>query len=164
LEAVAQSRGPKAVEVPEPSEGIALSRLEGSPRVLVADDNSVNQRLATAMLHQLGYAVDVASDGAQAVAMWRDCHYHAILMDYQMPGLDGIEATRIIRQEEPAGHRTPVIALTASVLPDAQERCYQGGMDGYLTKPMSLDMLRDVLNRFVKTSPDLIGAHTPALK
>ena len=109
---------------------------------LVAEDNVVNQRVARAFLTRRGYRVDIASNGNQAVEMAFQNRYDVILMDCQMPKMDGFEATALIRRKEGVlGRHTPVIALTAHVLPADRERCLAAGMDGYVSKPVSPDEL-----------------------
>jgi two-component system sensor histidine kinase/response regulator len=120
-----------------------------SRRVLVAEDNPVNRRLATLVLKKLGYAFDTAEDGEQAVRLHAATCYDAILMDCHMPNVDGLEATRRIRHQESPHVHTPVIALTANAEQEARERCLAAGMDDYLAKPVGLVELEAVLRRWV---------------
>lgn len=122
-------------------------------RLLVAEDNAVNQKLAVAMLAKLGYAADVVADGAGALEAVRSAEYAAVLMDCHMPVMDGFAATAAIRTAE-KGARTPIIAVTASAMKGEKERCLRAGMDDYLTKPVALDELAAVLRRWV----DHLGA------
>ena len=118
------------------------------PRILLAEDNVVNQKVAARVLEKEGFVVDVASDGRQAVDAWRRGTYDAILMDCQMPQLDGYEATREIRREERetgSVRRIPIIALTAHAMKGAAEDCRRAGMDDYLTKPLDREQLRRCL-------------------
>ena len=109
----------------------------GGPKVLVVEDNQVNQLVATGLLESAGYAADVVADGVEAVAALSGSHpYAAVLMDCRMPRLDGFDATREIRAREPAGVRVPIIAMTASALEGERERCLAAGMDDFLTKPV----------------------------
>ncbi len=95
----------------------------------------------------MGCQVDVAVDGLQAVAMWRQACYDVVFMDCQMPELDGYEATAEIRREERGtGRHTPVIALTANAMMGDRERCLNAGMDGHLAKPVSLDRIEAALD------------------
>jgi CheY-like chemotaxis protein len=121
----------------------------GARRVLVAEDNPVNRRLATLVLKKLGYAFDTAEDGEQAVRLHAATCYDAILMDCHMPNVDGLEATRRIRHQEAPHVHTPVIALTANAEQEARERCLAAGMDDYLAKPVGLVELEAVLRRWV---------------
>jgi two-component system, sensor histidine kinase and response regulator len=106
-------------------------------RVLLAEDNRVNQRLAVAMLQRLGQDVSVASNGREAVEQWSRQQFDLILMDMQMPEVDGCQATREIREKERArGGHTRIIALTAHAMPGDEQICLQAGMDGYLAKPV----------------------------
>ena len=116
-------------------------------RVLVADDNPVNALVATSMLQRFGLVVDVAEDGEQALEMMQAQPYDAVLMDCQMPELDGFEATRRWRkQERDAGMRhLPIVALTANAVLGDRERCLDAGMDDYLTKPFEMNQLRGLV-------------------
>jgi two-component system sensor histidine kinase/response regulator len=120
-------------------------------RVLVAEDNEVNQKVAVRILEKLGYRVEVAENGQEALeACARTC-YDAVLMDGQMPGLDGFEATRLIRERErQAGSaRLPIVAMTASAMKGDREKCLEAGMDDYVTKPVTPEALEAVLRRWV---------------
>ena len=111
-------------------------------RVLLAEDNPVNQRLAIAVLQKQGHSVLLADNGEEAVAAYVDQHFDAILMDVQMPLMDGFEATASIREkEQQTGHHTPIIAMTAHAMKGDRERCLEAGMDGYVSKPIRADEL-----------------------
>ena len=132
-------RGMEAA-VPRRRENPAELRTLG-PRVLVADDNEVNARLATLMLEKLGYRSEIVVDGQRAVERWRQGGFAAVLMDCQMPAMDGYEATRRIRaleQEANAGEPVRIIAMTANITTGEPERCRSCGMDDYLGKPIRL--------------------------
>ncbi|HKU17614.1 MAG TPA: two-component regulator propeller domain-containing protein [Steroidobacteraceae bacterium] len=121
-------------------------------RILLAEDNVVNQKVATRVLEREGFLVDVAVDGREAVDAWRRGTYDLILMDCQMPQLDGYEATREIRREERemgAVSRTPIIALTAHAMKGADEDCRRAGMDDYLTKPLDRAQLMKLLRTYL---------------
>jgi signal transduction histidine kinase/CheY-like chemotaxis protein len=105
-------------------------------RILIAEDNPVNEKVARRILEKAGYSVDSAADGAAAVQAWQTGQYALVLMDCQMPVLDGYDATRTIRQLEAHGRRTPIVALTANALKDDDQKCRDAGMDDYLTKPL----------------------------
>jgi CheY-like chemotaxis protein len=118
------------------------------PRILLAEDNPVNQKVAQRVLEKEGFQVDVAADGRQAVDAWRRGNYDLILMDCQMPHLDGYEATREIRREERENslmRRIPIVALTAHAMKGAADECRHAGMDDYLTKPLDREQLRRCL-------------------
>lgn len=118
--------------------------------VLLVEDNPALRELATRQLKRLGVEVATASDGMEAVGSAAASHYDLILMDCQMPVMDGFEATRQIRRIEERGHRhTPIVALTASVLPQDREKCFAAGMDEFLTKPVSLDDIRSLIKRWM---------------
>ena len=122
--------------------------VHGGVRILVAEDSAVNQLVVREMLKRLGYAVEICSNGREAVELAGACEYAAILMDCQMPEMDGLMATALIRNLERAlrpPRRTPIVALTANALSGDRERCIEAGMDGYLSKPLQLDSLRRAL-------------------
>jgi CheY-like chemotaxis protein len=134
-------------------------------RVLVAEDNPVNQRVATLILERLGCAVDIACDGAQAVEMWSRRTYDAVLMDCQMPELDGFEATAAIRRaERTLGNHIPIIAMTANAMTGDRERCLRAGMDSYLSKPVSVDQITRTLREFAAGSRSEDPAAEPSIR
>ncbi len=116
--------------------------------VLVVEDNLVNQRLVAKLLERMGCQTKVASSGAAALALYADYHFDVILMDCQMPEMDGYETTALIRQRESGRRRTPIVALTANVMENDLEKCLAAGMDAYLTKPIDLLKLREALEEF----------------
>ena len=138
---------------PEPDPSLSATPAPGSAaRVLVAEDNSVNQKVAAAMLHRLGYRVDLVANGREAVEALERIPYTAVLMDCQMPEMNGYEASTEIRRREGAGRHVPIVALTASAIKGDEERCLAAGMDAYVTKPVTLDALGDVLERLIHTA------------
>jgi len=122
-------------------------------RVLVAEDDEVNAKAARTMLERLGCHVDVATDGTEAVEHFRDRDYDLILMDWQMPLMDGIEATARIRAM-PRGEGTPIVGTTAG---KAQAECLKGGMNDVVPKPFLLDKMRYILSRWTHWT----GSPTP---
>jgi CheY-like chemotaxis protein len=122
-------------------------------RVLVAEDNLVNQKVALAMLSHLGYRADLAADGVEAVEAVRRIPYDVVFMDLQMPQLDGVGATRQIIAEHPPGKRPRIIALTANAYEDDRDACLAAGMDDYVSKPLKAETLQDALLRVPGRSP-----------
>lgn len=119
-------------------------------RILVVDDNEINQFVATELVEQAGYLVDVACNGQEAVDLVESNRYAAVLMDCQMPVMDGYTATRTIRMREADGrHRTPIIALTAHAMAGEREKVLVAGMDDYLTKPLKPHSLERMLQRYI---------------
>jgi PAS domain S-box-containing protein len=131
---------------------------DGRPRILLAEDNGVNQEVACAMLENLGCRVEVAHDGAQALERLAAGRFDAVLMDCQMPQMDGFAASREIRNLEAQradGRRVPIIALTANAMEGDRERCLEAGMDDYLAKPFKLAELGATLDRWlIRSAPD----------
>jgi signal transduction histidine kinase/CheY-like chemotaxis protein len=155
LAAVRQALDPESHHADPPAAVLPAPSPENRRRILVAEDNAVNQRVASLALERLGYAVEIAGDGSQAVEMWRKGNFAAILMDCQMPGTDGYQATGMIREAERQQDavRSPIIAMTANAMAGDRERCLREGMDGYVSKPISLDRLREVLEEHLGGSP-----------
>ena len=138
----------QAVQAPAPKPDIRLSG-----RILLVEDNAVNQKVASALLLKLGLEVDVAADGGTAIERCRTQRYDAILMDCTMPGMDGYEATRRIRALERGTIRhTPIIALTANALDEARRECLEAGMDDFASKPVRLDTLKPLLATWLVSS------------
>ncbi len=122
-------------------------------RVLLAEDNAVNQKVASKMLDRLGYDVDIVANGVEALAALERFPYALVLMDCQMPIMDGYEASKQIRIREGLVRHTPIIAMTASVMPDDVARCYECEMDDFIAKPCKLEELNKTLSRWEKISP-----------
>jgi CheY-like chemotaxis protein len=143
---------------PAPTCGVAPApeaRFAG--RVLLAEDNAVNQEVTSRILNTFGLRTDVVDNGRAAVERWRAGAYDLILMDCQMPGLDGYQAARLIREEEarrgPPGRRVPIVALTAHALDGDRELSLAAGMDDHLAKPFRLTQIGEVLARWLPAAP-----------
>ena len=132
----------------------------GALRILVAEDNSVNQRLAQRLLEKDGHRVSLVVNGRTAVEAVEHTSFDLILMDVQMPEMDGLEATALIRQFEGALRpRTPIVALTAGAMQSDREDCLAAGMDAYLTKPLRPEELRAAIIRLVPPEPNRVQLH-----
>ncbi|WP_305041813.1 ATP-binding protein [Geoalkalibacter sp.] len=125
-----------------------------APRILVAEDNPVNQLLTRRLLEKRGWQVLTVADGVHAMAAWRQGGIDLILMDVQMPGMDGLSATAAIRGlEDEGGRRVPIIALTAHAFKEDEERCLAAGMDAYLSKPIKANELYATCERLLRAAP-----------
>ena len=122
---------------------------KNQPLILLAEDNETNRHVMQAQLRLLGYACDIAEDGLVAHGLWRSGRYSLLLTDCHMPVMDGFELTALIRQQEPAGTRLPIVAVTANAMLGESERCLAHGMDDYLCKPLRLDDLKLLLQRWL---------------
>jgi signal transduction histidine kinase/CheY-like chemotaxis protein len=129
----------------------APARAPRGARVLVVEDNAANLKVAVRMVERLGYRADTAGNGDEAVKVLRTVDYDAVLMDCQMPEMDGYEATRQIRRLE--RRHTPIIAMTASAMAGDRERCLAAGMDDYISKPIKLHIVAAILERWLGPGP-----------
>jgi CheY-like chemotaxis protein len=136
--------------LPKNQQSQSLPTCRQGVRILVVEDNTANQRVVIHQLERMGFLADVAANGREAIAALLIRSYDLVLMDCQMPEMDGFEATRLIREKERGSpwHQT-IIALTASAMPGDRERCLQAGMDGYLAKPVRSQKLRELLGSFL---------------
>ncbi len=119
-------------------------------RILLAEDNVVNQKVALLMLEKMGYKADVAGNGKEAVRALADHSYDMILMDIQMPEMDGFEATKMIRNLDDGNENVPIIAMTANAMKGDKEKCLAAGMDDYITKPINADMLYETIHHLAR--------------
>ncbi len=154
---------PVAVPAPPLITRHTLAETRSAARVLVVEDNLINQKLTVRMLEKLGFQSDVVGNGQEALAALAHGSYAIVLMDCQMPLVDGFEATRLIRQREavtqksatadcPATHHIPIVALTANAMRGDRERCLAAGMDDYLTKPVRKEDLKGILDRWISAA------------
>jgi PAS domain S-box-containing protein len=149
----AEGGGPQ----PSPTPGRPSCPPEPTPRlrILLVEDSVVNQRVARALLERLGHSVDLAADGVEAIQWVEREAFDCILMDVQMPCMDGLEATREIRRrEQQTGKRVPIVAMTARALKGDRELCLEAGMDDYLSKPVKSDQVSRMLRRHASFAVD----------
>lgn len=133
-------------ENPQPTDGVAPSS-GMPPRILMAEDNPINQRVGKLILQRAGYSIDLVGNGLEARDAHQACSYDVILMDCQMPTMDGFEASRQIRaldQPQPV-----IIAVTANALAGEREKCLRAGMDDYLSKPFQAEQLVSVVKKWL---------------
>jgi signal transduction histidine kinase/CheY-like chemotaxis protein len=126
-----------------PAAGISPS--SRSLRILLAEDNPVNQRVAMIMLGKMGHRIALATNGLEALEQWRQSDFDLILMDVQMPEMTGLQATRQIRREEALGAHVPIVAMTASAMSEERNRCLAAGMDDFISKPVSYKVIEQVI-------------------
>lgn len=145
LASLGQSCGSGIVEATTTPQTIMSSSVRLS--ILLAEDNIVNQKLAATILKKMGHSVTVASDGKEALSFWELGNFDVILMDVQMPNMDGFEATRIIRdREKSTNSHIPILAMTAYAMKGDREKCLDAGMDGYLAKPINVREFQETLD------------------
>jgi PAS domain S-box-containing protein len=147
---------PTVGAVPSPSQGVRHGERRHT-RVLLAEDNPVNQMVAVKMLERLGCRVDLAADGEEATEMSARFPYDVVFMDVQMPTVDGMEATRRIRRRGGAGAPLYIVAMTANAMEGDRERCLDAGMNDYMSKPITPDALRRALDRAAQRSGPILG-------
>ena len=147
--------GDAALLPPHRDEALSDGRL-----ILVAEDNETNQKVIRHQLNLLGYAVDIASNGRLALAMWRNHEYGLLLSDLHMPEMDGYELAATIRTMEQERRRMPILALTANIIAGEADRCLAAGMDGYLSKPLPLASLKLALEKWMPASAATVSAAT----
>ncbi|MEM7676848.1 MAG: ATP-binding protein, partial [Myxococcota bacterium] len=143
-----------------PPSGFDTKPAGAAPRILLAEDNVVNRAVALRMIERLGFICDVVENGAEALEALEMTRYDLVLMDVQMPKMDGLEATKKWRDRERGATRLPIVALTAHALQGDREACLLAGMDDYLSKPVRLDALQEMIARWVGVS--VKPTHSPA--
>ena len=152
----------KTAATPSSKETLAL-RLP--LKILVTDDNVINQKVAVRLLQQFGYAADIASNGIESLTALEKLPYDVVFMDMQMPGMDGLEATRRIREMERTTprHRVTIIAMTANAMLGDRERCLSSGMDDYLAKPVRPEALQAVIEKWGSSAANPAPASAPSV-
>ncbi|HRW04480.1 MAG TPA: response regulator [Caldilineaceae bacterium] len=148
-----RSLTPQPEESSSALERVAVETQHRKPiRLLLAEDNLINQKVASRMLQRLGYQTDIVNNGREAVEAVRKQEYDVVLMDVHMPEMDGLEATALIRygnqNRSQRSHRPYIIALTAAAMPEDEEKCMEAGMDDFITKPIRIPDLINVLERY----------------
>jgi CheY-like chemotaxis protein len=137
-----------AARGPEPRAPLPARPGMGHGRLLLAEDNAINQKVGVKMVERMGWRVDLATNGLEAVAAVRRTEYDLVLMDCQMPEMDGFDATREIRKLGGRRAGVPIVAMTASAMQGDRERCLDTGMDDYISKPVAREELERVLERY----------------
>ncbi|MBV9505855.1 MAG: response regulator [Acidobacteriia bacterium] len=149
VERCAASRPSPFETTPSLKNGPPVTASEGkSARILLAEDNAINQKVAMLQLKKLGYAARAVANGQEVLQALDGNHYDIILMDCQMPGVDGYEATREIRRREAGNRRTAIIALTSNAQDEDRNRCLAEGMDDFISKPLQLATLAECLTKW----------------
>ena len=136
----------------------AVQKAQRSLSILLVEDNPVNQKVAAAMLNKRGHRVVIASNGREALEVQNKANFDLILMDIQMPEMDGLQATEAIRDKEKdsGGRRIPIVAMTAHAVAGFQEMCFAAGMDGYISKPIQPNVLYQALDEAVGRTSSLV--------
>ncbi len=164
MNAITMAMVPAAKEQPAAKSNVHdLGPSTEALNILLAEDGVSNQKLAIGLLENWGHRVTVANDGREAVDLWSEHSFDLVLMDVQMPDMDGLEATRIIRhRERQSGRHIPIVAMTAHALKGDREKCLDSGMDGYVSKPVRMQELYDAIRPFVDQSQSRPAEAIPA--
>jgi len=131
--------------------------------ILLAEDNYINRKVAINLLQRAGYTVDVVENGQRAVEAVKNTPYHLVLMDVQMPEMDGFEATKLIRDHESSVRHTPIIAMTANAMKGDREKCLEAGMDDYVAKPLEPEKVFSAIHRWTQSAPRIRSGDTKPL-
>jgi CheY-like chemotaxis protein/HPt (histidine-containing phosphotransfer) domain-containing protein len=150
------------LQAPSPAPSVTQALSQGR-LILIAEDNETNRDVMSEQLRLLGYAAELAADGAQALTMWRTRRYALLLTDCHMPVMDGFELTAAIRREQHAGPRLPIVAVTANAMLGEAQRCLDAGMDDFLSKPLRLNELGPMLARWLPMPAQLPAVPVQAL-
>ena len=145
---------------------LSESRARSRGHILLAEDNPINQKVAVKMIEKLGYRVDVAGNGLEAIEALERIPYGLVFMDCQMPEMDGIEATMAIRKRETQDRsgirpRVPIVAMTANAMQEDRDRCQKAGMDDFVSKPVNSPQLQDVIRRWLPEQDDTAPSNSP---
>jgi CheY-like chemotaxis protein len=124
--------------------------MDASAKILIVEDDPISQRVTQLAIEGMGYNVDIASTGEEAIKLYKSTNYALIFMDFGLPDMTGEQVTQKIRQLEKDARRVPIIALTAHVFHSDKQRCLTAGMDGFLGKPLDLAELKQTLNQWAK--------------
>ena len=138
-----------------------------SASILIAEDDESNRKVTSAILKHLGYRADAVSNGREALLALKRQHYDIILMNLRMPEMDGLEATRLIRERCPPSDQPKIIALTAFILPNSRETCLEAGMNDFIPKPVKMNDLAKILSKHVRIlerQTAFMRSHAEALK
>jgi CheY-like chemotaxis protein len=158
LEAITQSLGRTVAAGLLPLTRHVVNESRRKLRVLLAEDNAINQKLAVRILEKFGHSVTVVNDGAEAVAAVEEGEFDVVLMDVQMLNMSGLEATAAMRtRERGTGRHVPIVAMTAHAMKGDQERCLEAGMDAYISKPIQPDHMMDVIAQITDRAGESAG-------
>jgi signal transduction histidine kinase/CheY-like chemotaxis protein/streptogramin lyase len=153
-----------APAIADQTPGAELLTAPAGGHILLVEDNPVNQKVAKALLQKACYSVEIASDGEEALHLWAKGHFDCVLMDCQMPRMDGYQAASEIRKREQPGAHIPIIALTANAMAGDRDRCRAAGMDDYLTKPLRPEELTRMLAKWLAPEPQETGLSVPSAR